>query len=230
MRGALPFFALLALLAPARSATALERPALLEEKEGCERWLGNASGNDPSVRLNLRLCAEGEEVHGEAQWSSLESGWNVREVRGRWQGEELRLADVRIVEQRAEPGWRFCTIDRWELTRRGEELVGRYVSTACSDEARVRLARVADEDVPAGGGEGPGQSGDMPPPPAPLPLTGGGAGGTSPPQEPVGEEAPAADARGCGGCALAGHRGAPVAGLLILLLAAAGRRHARHPS
>lgn len=65
------------------TSTAFARPKLLDDKAGCERWLGTAAGNDPSVRVNLRLCPKDGGVEGELQWSSLQSGWNLRRVVGR---------------------------------------------------------------------------------------------------------------------------------------------------
>ena len=130
-------------LSPSRAA-ALEHPPLLEGQSGCEDWQGTASGNDPSVRLHLQLCAaEAGRVRGRVQWSSLESGWNVREVEGRWTASRLQLSDVRLSESHPNPGWRFCVIDRWRLERQGDRLQGEYVSEACRDRARVHLERVA---------------------------------------------------------------------------------------
>jgi len=125
------------------ASVAEARPPLLPERAGCELWLGEAHGND-GVRINLRLCpGEGGSLTGELQWSGEESGWNVRAVEGTRAGAQIRLRDVRIVEERPEPGWRFCTIERYELRAVGSNrLSGRYVSTSCNDHATVELRRV----------------------------------------------------------------------------------------
>lgn len=146
------FAAVLLLLLP---ATALARPPLLPAQQGCELWLGQAHGNDPSVRVNLRLCpTEGGGLSGELQWSSLESGHNVRAVVGSRQGDKLILRDERIVEEHPEPGWRFCTIERYELTRSGSRLTGTYHSRACNDEATVELSLITGAGTGAATGTG----------------------------------------------------------------------------
>ncbi len=135
----------MATLSPTLWASVAEaRPPLLPERAGCELWLGEAHGNDPGVRINLRLCPrEGDALTGELQWSGQESGWNVRAVEGTRTGDQIRLRDVRIVEERPEPGWRFCTIERYELRAVGSDrLSGRYVSTSCNDQATLELRRV----------------------------------------------------------------------------------------
>ena len=121
---------------------------MLDEQDGCEDWRGTASGNDPSVRLHLQLCpSEAGAVSGRVQWSSLQSGWNVREVGGRWTGARLRLRDLRISESDPRPGWRFCVIDQWRLNRNGDELRGEYHSEACRDRASVRFRRVSEPET-----------------------------------------------------------------------------------
>jgi len=147
--GALPGALVIATTALGASV-AEARPPLLPERAGCELWLGEAHGNDPGVRINLRLCPrEGGALTGELQWSGQESGWNVRAVEGTRTGDQIGLRDVRIVEERPEPGWRFCTIERYELRAVGSDrLSGRYVSTSCNDQATLELRRV---EGPTGG-------------------------------------------------------------------------------
>jgi hypothetical protein len=94
------------------------------------------------------LCQEGENVTGEMQWSSLVSGWSVRPVEGSWNGDTLVMRDLRLSENRPQPGWMFCTVDRWELRRTGNRLEGTYDSAACRDHATVWLERMED-DAPA---------------------------------------------------------------------------------
>ncbi len=138
-----------------------EHPPLMSHVDECERWVGTASGNDPTVRLQLRLCQEGDGVAGHVQWSSRRSGWNVRRVRGARRrhpggflarrGGQVTLRDEALEVSRPNPGWRFCTIDRWQLREDGDSLVGRYDSAGCDDHAEVRLRRMRADEGPAGG-------------------------------------------------------------------------------
>ena len=137
--------ALAAILILPQSARATARPDPLEPGPGCDRWVGESGGNDPTVQLDLVLCPEGQSVQGQTQWSSLRSGWNLRVVEGSWStdGKTLSLRDVRIVKEKPNPGWRFCTIDLYELHKRGDsKLQGSYHSSSCHDDAWVRLSRV----------------------------------------------------------------------------------------
>jgi MYXO-CTERM domain-containing protein len=147
----------------------------MESEAGCELWLGDASGNDPTVRLQMRLCPEGDGLRGEVQWSSLRSGWSVRAVSGRREGDSVELRDDRIVEERPEPGWVFCTVDRWSLARRGDRMDGRYTSAACQDSASVRLTLMVEEG-------GPGTTPPATPPPSTPPAT---PPPTTPPATPL---------------------------------------------
>src|SRR5262245_18131725 len=115
----------------ASSAHASEHPPLLPEEAGCERWLGGAAANDPDFRLNLILCVKDGVASGHVQWSSLNSGWNVRDIAGMVQGDTVLLHDTRITEEKPKPGWRFCTIEAWKLQRNGDRLEGSYDSAAC---------------------------------------------------------------------------------------------------
>jgi hypothetical protein len=59
------------------------RPPALAGQQGCDLWHGSFSGNDPSVLVEARLCTdEAGQVTGLVQWSSLTSGYNVRDVSG----------------------------------------------------------------------------------------------------------------------------------------------------
>jgi len=125
------------------SATAEARPEPLREEEGCELWVGTASGNDPSVLVELHICPQGSGVAGHLQWSSTRSGWNRRAVQGAWEGGTLlSLSDLRLVENRPLGSWYFCLIDSYELRRVGpDRLAGSYRSVACRDNARMNLRR-----------------------------------------------------------------------------------------
>lgn len=130
------------------SAKGLEHPRQLNPQTGCELFVGTASGNDPSVRIGLRLCTDGAgAVTGQLQWSSLRSGWNVRDIAGSRTGDRFQLRDLRVRKEQAEPGWRFCMVDEYALTLDEEQLTGRYHSTACDDRATMNLVR---SDSPPG--------------------------------------------------------------------------------
>lgn len=147
-----PWLALLvvAMLLPAvvrtPRAIAVERPPRLGTPDGCELWVGTSSGNDPSTQIELRLCPQPDgRVAGAIQWSSTLSGWNLRDVSGQFDaaGTGLTLRDDRIAAQRPEPGWRFCTVDRYTLARDGDHIRGRYHSAACTDDGTITLERSA---------------------------------------------------------------------------------------
>jgi hypothetical protein len=195
-----------------RAAAAIERhPDVLPGEAGCERWLGGSSGNDPSVRLNLVLCEKGGRASGHVQWSSLVSGWSVREVTGIAGRDGALLRDVTIVEQRPEPGWRFCTVDRWALRREGERLVGTYDSEACADHATVWFERMPEGDA----GVAPAPAPNPGPTPSPSPTP------SPPPPSPTPDPAP--DRRRS--CRCAGSTDTAGAALSILLaLALVSRR------
>lgn len=196
-------------------ARATTRPDPLEDVEGCERWVGKSAGNDPSVRLDVRLCPKGQGVTGHVQWSSLVSGWNVREVSGSWSadGNTLTLKDMRITEQKPNPGYRFCTIDRYELSRQGPDaLEGKYHSSECRDDATVSLTRAprAPGTADSAGTSEPTSKPPSPPaesaPPTPQSST------------PPAEDAPEPDgsSSGCGACA-AVPRARPTSSAWLLL-------------
>lgn len=161
---------IVAVLAWPGIAVALEHPPPLPEEAGCERWLGGARANDPSVRLNLILCNRDGVASGHVQWSSLESGWNVREITGTITDAKVVLRDIRIVEEKPQPGWRFCTIDRWELTRNGNRLEGTYDSAACTDHATVWFELMLDKAEGSGGPEVTPEPPAVTPPKPPRPT------------------------------------------------------------
>jgi hypothetical protein len=143
MRRLLALLLALPALAKAQSAREASRPAPLAEEPGCERWVGTAAGNDPSVEIQLVLCDEGGALSGKLQWSSLQSGWNLRRLAGTREADgRVHLRDLAVIEERPEPGWRFCAVDAYELAPSGDEgLVGAYVSAACDDRAALTLHR-----------------------------------------------------------------------------------------
>ncbi|MBI4950596.1 MAG: hypothetical protein HY908_01050, partial [Myxococcales bacterium] len=185
--GALVALALgVAVLAGPATAGALEHPPDLVAEGECEAWIGTVSGNDPSVRVSARLCpAGGDAVKGQLQWSSLKSGYSVRDVEGRWLDgkKKLDMRDVRVAESHPNPGWIFCTVDKYDLALEApNELRGTYVSAACSDHARVTLSRVPKPAAPPGSGTATAPPSGPPQPPGPP----GPPGSTSPPEPPPG--------------------------------------------
>ena len=213
-----PVRAIVVLVLVGWSARALgieKHPDLLEGEKGCERWLGGSSGNDPSVRLNLVLCREGPRVRGRVQWSSLLSGWNVREVIGAEEGDGVVMKDVRILEERPEPGWRFCVVDRWALRGDGRRMEGTYDSQACNDHATVWFERMIEPDAGAGPSATPTPNPNPNPNPSPGPKP-----NPSPSPSPTPE--PGADRCRCGG-GTAGGWGA-LAVLLVLATRSSGAR------
>ena len=123
----------------------ITRPPALAAQNGCELWHGTFSGNDPSVLVEARLCADQEgHVSGLVQWSSLRSGYNVREVVGiRDAKGDFSLYDQRFREYRPKEQWVFCLIDRYTLTRdTPDHLSGTYSSRLCNDDAQVELRRI----------------------------------------------------------------------------------------
>lgn len=127
---------------PTGVAQEIGRPPPLRPQAGCELWHGTFSGNDPSVLVEARLCTDDQnQVNGEIQWSSLRSGYNIRQVVGsRAPTRRLLLHDVRFRDSRPRAGWRFCLIDHYVLDPEGRDrLVGSYHSIACNDHARIDL-------------------------------------------------------------------------------------------
>ncbi len=174
------------------------RPPPLPGEEGCELWRGGASGNDPTVLVEVSLCGAGDgRITGRLQWSSLRSGWNLRRIEGRWSTDgrrQLSLRDVEILEERPEPGWMFCVIDRYDLTPvRPGRLEGSYVSRRCDDHASIWLERQESPPVTDAGPETP----------RPTPTTNEPLGDT-PTAEPGPSQIPVPSPReqqGCRGCA-----------------------------
>jgi hypothetical protein len=122
------------------------RPPALMAQPGCELWRGTFSGNDPSVLVEASLCIDSSNfVKGVVQWSSLKSGYNVREVSGiRGPNGELSLSDTAFRVSRPRFGWWFCLIDHYALTLwEPDHLVGSYESHACRDYAKVDLILVS---------------------------------------------------------------------------------------
>ena len=237
MPRALLLLTALAAVLLALPAHATVRPEPLEPKPGCEKWHGQAGGNDPTVELDVQLCPVPKGVTGETQWSSLRSGWSVRAVEGSWSadGQTLALRDVGFNQSKPNPGWRFCLIDHYDLKRVGsDELDGKYRSDACNDSAWVKLKRVAtmpaSSAAPSTEPGGAASAEPRPEPPAPSNSTHAPPAGDHPPD--AGPPSDARPGKGCGACTCAlgstGGRPSPGAWLspALLLLASARRRRA----
>lgn len=118
------------------------RPPPLELAPECALWKGTVSGNDPSMEIAMTLCPSGNAVSGIMQCSSLTSGWSRRAIEGRWSEDKsaLTLRDTSIVENRPEPGWRFCVVDQYDLKLVSPgDLEGTSRASACNDNATVKL-------------------------------------------------------------------------------------------
>jgi hypothetical protein len=127
---------------PTFAAQEVGRPSPLTAQPGCQLWRGTFSGNDPSVLVEARLCTDSQgEVTGVVQWSSLRSGYNVREVTGTSEpAGRVILHDTGFREYHPRFLWRFCLIDRYFLDHVGSNhLVGSYQSDTCNDHASVDL-------------------------------------------------------------------------------------------
>jgi hypothetical protein len=132
--------AVLAVPAAALATEAVESPHP-EPVQPCTRWTGTVRGNDPSVAVVATLCsAGGGRVRGTLVWSSRRSGSSVRTIEGAWAAGELIVHDTAL-SGRPNPGWRFCTIDRYTLRPSADRLDGTYTSLRCNDDATIALVR-----------------------------------------------------------------------------------------
>ena len=86
----------------------------------------------------------GNAITGKMQWSSLVSGWSVRSIEGAWNPArtQLILRDIKMLEDRPELGWSFCTVDQYNLSVQGSIMTGTYRSAACDDQATLHLKRM----------------------------------------------------------------------------------------
>ena len=113
------------------------------EPDPCTHWQGTVSGNDPSVRVTAMLCPVGDgRITGTLVWESTRSGTNTRTLEGTQSGKTFSLRDL-TVDGNPKNGWRFCKVDHYQLTLVGDSaLEGTYHSSACNDDATVKLARI----------------------------------------------------------------------------------------
>jgi hypothetical protein len=131
------------------------RPPALQPSATCDVYTGMGSGNDKTQLVEMRICDDGGgHLSGQAQYSGESSGWSVRSLEGAWNdaGDALVLRELAIVDQRPSPGWRFCTIDRYDLARvpGTTSLAGTYDSAACHDHARLSFDLTATVRVDGG--------------------------------------------------------------------------------
>jgi hypothetical protein len=115
----------------------------------CGLWEGVIQGNDPHVTARLLLCRRGTELCGQMLWAG-QSGDAVRELTGSVEHNGLDLRDTRFLKSQPARGWRFCLADGYRLDpeEKTGALVGRYWSTACHDEATIRLTPVKRSESP----------------------------------------------------------------------------------
>lgn len=132
--------------AGASAAPITQRPQPLEGKSGCDLWKGTVSGNDPSVLVELLVCESiGGGVTGQLQWSSLKSGYSIREIAGEWSKDRQKLLihDTALVVDKPNFGWKFCTVDLYDLALTSKtRLLGTYTASKCPDTATVDLSLV----------------------------------------------------------------------------------------
>lgn len=118
------------------------RPPPLAAAGGCELWVGDIHGNDPSAEITVQICSDGDVVTGTFLWSSLESGWDRRTFEGRWGADRATLAarDTAMLEVHPLNGWRLCTADRYDLRRVSPtRLEGTYESASCHDHGNLAM-------------------------------------------------------------------------------------------
>jgi MYXO-CTERM domain-containing protein len=118
------------------------RPPPLAAAGGCELWVGDIHGNDPSAEITVQLCSDGDAVTGTFLWSSLESGWDRRTLEGRWGADRATLTahDTAMLEVHPLNGWRLCTADRYDLHRVSPtRLEGTYESASCHDHGNLAM-------------------------------------------------------------------------------------------
>jgi len=127
--------------------TTLLSSAPLPDKT-CGLWEGVIKGNDPEVTARLLMCRRGAEVCGQMAWTG-QSGDAVRELTGSVDGSGLDLKDTRFLMSKPRRGWRFCLADGYRLDAdKSGALTGRYWSTACNDQATIRLTPVKRAESP----------------------------------------------------------------------------------
>ena len=119
-------------------------------KPSAQRRQRNAA---PPARANARGTMPPRSTANGTEWESPRSGVSVRLVEGSWDSAtgELTLRDVSIEVDEPNPGWRFCTIDHYDLTltdATAGRLEGTYFSEACNDLATVELQREMPAVVP----------------------------------------------------------------------------------
>jgi len=123
-------------------ASAVANPQRPEDGPRCSHWKGTVSGNDPSVRVTATLCEKGGHVTGMLAWNSDKSGTSTRRLDGTLDQGSLVLRDSAMTGT-PNPGWRFCLIDKYQLTGAGTDtLTGTYRSNRCNDVATIELHRV----------------------------------------------------------------------------------------
>ncbi len=110
------------------------------------KWVGNIAGNDPHVGAVFELKQTGTKVKGTFVWISDSSGNCKRKVEGTYDPKNrvCKLKDVGIISYHPNPDWKFCLIENYELSLNegGKDMVGKYVSDQCHDNASIKLHKM----------------------------------------------------------------------------------------
>ena len=110
------------------------------------KWVGNVAGNDPHVGAVFELKQSGTKVKGTFVWISDSSGNCKRVLEGTFDPKTkiCHLKDVDIISYHPNSDWRFCKIEDYELSlmQDGMQLIGKYSSNECHDNASIKLRRM----------------------------------------------------------------------------------------
>lgn len=120
--------------------------ALAGEDSVSGKWVGNVAGNDPHIGAVFELKQSGSKVKGSFVWISDSSGNCKRILEGTYDPKSrvCKLKDVEIVSYHPNQDWRFCLIEEYELSLEsgGKQLIGKYNSKQCHDNASIKLRRM----------------------------------------------------------------------------------------
>jgi hypothetical protein len=129
------------------------RPPPLRAPPECQLFRGSARGNDPTQLVEMVLCVDGSAARGTFQTSSLRSGWSKRSFVGAVIEPRARLSlrETAFIDDRPNPRWRFCLIDRYDLRfTTATHVESDYHSSACRDDGHISMDLVeADAGAPS---------------------------------------------------------------------------------
>ena len=124
----------------------LQSAAFAADDSVSGKWVGNVSGNDPHVGAVFELKQSGTKVKGSFVWISDSSGNCKRMLEGTFDPKTkvCHLKDVDIISYHPNDDWRFCKIEDYELAleQGGKQLIGKYASQECHDNASIKLRRM----------------------------------------------------------------------------------------